>query len=79
MIDKFSGKVACAVMSFGFLGISEDHFPLPWSVVTYNPTLGGYEVNVTEQQLKDAPYSEHEGWDWADPARREKVSHYYGL
>jgi hypothetical protein len=32
-------------------------------------------VNVTEQQLKDAPkYSEHEGWDWADPARRKKVS-----
>jgi PRC-barrel domain len=81
MIDKFSGKVAYAVMSFGgFLGIGEDHYPLPWFVLTYNPTLGGYEVNVTEQQLKDAPkYSEHEGWDWADPARREKVSHYYGL
>jgi PRC-barrel domain len=45
MIDKLSGKVAYAVMSFGgFLGIGEDHYPLPWSVLTYNPTLGGYEV-----------------------------------
>ena len=53
MIDKLSGKVAYAVMSFGgFLGIGEDYYPLPWSILTYNPTLGGYEVNITEQQLK---------------------------
>ena len=78
MIDKFSGKVAYAVMSFG--GLGEDYYPLPWSVLAYNHTLGGYEVNVTEQQLKNAPkYSEREAWDWADPNRREKISHYYGL
>jgi PRC-barrel domain protein len=81
MIDKLSGKVAYAVMSFGgFLGIGEDYYPLPWSVLTYNPSLGGYEVNITEQQLKNAPkYSRHESWDWADRARTEKVSHFYGL
>jgi hypothetical protein len=81
MIDKFSGKVAYAVMSLGgFLGMVEEYYPLPWPALTYNPTLGGYEVNVTEQQLKHAPKcSEHEAWDWADPTRREKVSHYYGL
>ena len=81
MIDKFSGKVAYAVMSFGgFLGMGEDYYPLSWSALTYNSTLGGYEVNVTEQQLKHAPkYSEEEAWGWADPTRREKVSHYYGL
>jgi len=56
MIDKFSGKVAYAVMSFGgFLGIGEDYYPLPWSVLTYDPDLGGYKVNLTEQQLKNAP------------------------
>jgi hypothetical protein len=71
MIDKFSGKVAYAVMSFG--GLGEDYYPLPWSVLAYNHTLGGYEVNVTEQQLKNAPrYSEREAWDWADPNRREE-------
>ena len=53
MIDKISGKVASAVMSFGgFLGIGEDYYPMPWSVLTYNPTLGGYEVEITDQQLK---------------------------
>jgi hypothetical protein len=81
MIDKLSGKVAYAVMSFGgFLGMGEDYYPLPWAVLTYNPSLGGYEANITEPQLKNAPkYSRHESWDWADRARTEKVSHYYGL
>ena len=31
MIDKISGKVAYAVLGFGgFLGIGDDHYPLPW-------------------------------------------------
>ena len=56
MIDKRSGKVAYAVMSFGgFLGIGEDYYPLPWSLLTYNPRLEGYEVNIAEQQLKARP------------------------
>ena len=80
MIDKISGKVAYAVMSFGgFLGIGEDYYPLPWSVLTYNPTLGGYEVEITDQQLKNAPkYSRHETWDWADRQRTQKLTDYYG-
>src|SRR5919201_4760460 len=56
MIDKRTGKVAYAVMSFGgFMGIGEDYYPLPWSLLTYNERLGGYEVNITEDQLKRAP------------------------
>jgi PRC-barrel domain len=81
MIDKISGKVAYAVMSFGgFLGIGEDYYPLPWSLLTYNPKLEGYEVNVSEQQLKGAPkYSQNESWDWNDQARGRKVYDYYGV
>ena len=34
MIDKMSGKVAFAVLSFGgFLGMGEDFYPLPWSTL----------------------------------------------
>ena len=81
MIDKLSGKVAYAVMSFGgFMGIGEDYYPLPWSLLTYNPTLDGYEVNISEQQLKGAPkYSTHENWDWADRSRGQTVHDYYGV
>ena len=81
MIDKLSGKVAYAVMSFGgFLGIGEDYYPLPWPLLTYNPQLEGYEVNVGEEQLKGAPkYSKHESWDWSDRARDKQVYDYYGV
>jgi hypothetical protein len=81
MIDKISGKVAYAVMSFGgFMGIGEDYYPLPWSVLTYNPRLDGYEVNISEQQLNGAPrFGKHESWDWADRARGQKVYDYYGV
>jgi PRC-barrel domain len=80
MIDKLSGKVAYAVMSFGgFMGIGEDYYPLPWSVLTYNERLGGYEVNLTEQQLKGAPhYSQHQSWDWNDRSRTRQLDTYYG-
>jgi hypothetical protein len=71
MIGKQSGKVGYAVMSFGgFMGIGEDYYPLPWSLLTYNPRLEGYEVNITDAQLKGAPkYSTHENWDWGSRAR----------
>jgi hypothetical protein len=81
MIDKLSGKVAYAVMSFGgFMGIGQDYYPLPWSLLTYNPRLEGYEVNISEQQLKGAPkFSKHETWDWSDQARGKQVYDYYGV
>ena len=77
MIGKQSGKVGYAVMSFGgFMGIGEDYYPLPWSLLTYNPRLEGYEVNISEAQLKGAPkYSTHENWDWDN--RTRTVDDYY--
>ncbi len=79
MIDKLSGKVAYAVMSFGgFMGIGEDYYPLPWSLLKYNTRLEGYEVNITEDQLKSAPkYGKHQSWDWSTRSNDEKVYSYY--
>jgi hypothetical protein len=79
MIDKVSGKVTFAVMSFGgFMGIGKDSYPLPWNLLTYNPQLQGYEVNIGEEQLKGAPkYSEHETWDWTEPRRARSVNDYW--
>ena len=43
MIDKKSGRVSYAVLSFGgFLGIGDDHYPLPWQSLKYDTSLGGY-------------------------------------
>ncbi len=45
MIDKMTGKVSYAVLSFGgFLGIGDDHYPLPWQSLKYDTNLGGYRT-----------------------------------
>ena len=41
MVDKRSGQVEYAVMSFGgFLGIGENYYPLPWKALTYDTSHG---------------------------------------
>src|SRR6185312_15508613 len=56
MIDKRSGKVAYAALSFGgFLGMGEEYRALPWSALRYNEQLDAYELNVTDDQLRSAP------------------------
>jgi hypothetical protein len=33
IIDKLSGRVANAVMSFGgFMGLGHSHYPIPWGI-----------------------------------------------
>jgi len=47
MIEKRSGQVAYAVLSFGgFLGIGSDYYPVPWTALTYDTALGGYRTNA---------------------------------
>jgi hypothetical protein len=81
MIDKMSGRVSYAVLSFGgFLGIGDDHYPLPWQSLKYDTNLGGYRTGITETQLKGAPkYSNDNSWNWNDPARARAVNDYYGV
>lgn len=56
MIDKRSGKVAYAMMSFGgFLGIGDDYRAIPWHLLTYNERLDAYELNLSDEQLRAAP------------------------
>jgi hypothetical protein len=71
MVDKVSGKVAYAVMSFGgFLGIGERYHPLPWKTLTYEPRYGGYVVDITREQLERAPSYGASDSPWSDPQLR---------
>ena len=80
MIDKFSGQVAYAVMSFGgFLGIGERYHPLPWRALTYDTGLGGYVVDVTREQLEKAPSFGRDEAPWGDPSYGRGVSGYYAV
>ena len=78
MIDKISGKVAYAVLTFGgFMGFGEDFYPIPWSTLEYDTNLGGYRLDVTKEQLKTAPkYTESTGWNW-NRQNDETVYSYY--
>ena len=56
MIDKYTGQVAYAVMSFGgFLGIGEKYHPLPWKMLNYDTRMGGYVVDLDRDRLDKAP------------------------
>jgi hypothetical protein len=79
MIDKISGKVAYAVVSFGgFLGMGEDYYPMPWPKLDYDTSLGGYRVDITEDQLKGAPkFNRSTDWNWSDRSRDKAVYDYY--
>ena len=80
MVNKRSGQVAYAVLSFGgFLGIGSSYHPLPWNELTYDTSLGGYVVNRTRQQLEGAPsYSASELQSWDDVGYRSRIDDYYG-
>jgi hypothetical protein len=79
MLDKRSGKVAYAVMSFGgFLGLGEEYHPLPWATLKYDTRQGGYVVGLTKAQLEGAPhYQANQPPAW-DRAYETKVHDYYG-
>ncbi|HEY1259406.1 MAG TPA: PRC-barrel domain-containing protein [Stellaceae bacterium] len=79
MIDKRSGKVAYAVMTFGgFLGIGNDYRALPWSVLRYNENLDAYELNLSDDELRGGPATTG---DWSvggvDRDWERKVHSYY--
>jgi hypothetical protein len=80
MIDKLSGKVAYAVMSFGgFLGMGESYHPLPWKVLSYDPQRGGFVVNLDRAKLEGAPsYTESAMPNWGDRSYGNRVDDYYG-
>jgi hypothetical protein len=78
MIDKISGKVAYAVMSFGgFLGMDQDYYPVPWSMLKYDTNLGGYRTAITRETLNKAPkYREDTNWEWNRDNDRRVYDYY---
>lgn len=82
MIDKVSGKVTYAVMGFGgFLGLGEDHYPIPWQKLTYDTDKGGFVTDISPEQLEGAPERTNEWYRDRDWERRTHdhymVPHYW--
>lgn len=81
MIDKQSGQVAYAIMSFGgFLGMGESYHPLPWRTLTYDTRQDGYIVDIDRARLEGAPhYTTRDEPNWSDRAYGQSIDRYYGF
>ena len=68
-------------MSFGgFLGIGNDHHPLPSFTLKYDTRKGGYVVDLSKSQLEGAP-RDPQGTDpgWGSRDYENRLHTYYGV
>ena len=82
-VEKVSGRVVYAIMSFGgFLGMGEKFHPVPWSLLDYDVGWGGFTVPLNPDDLKGAPsYDREELRQLGGPAYRDygdAIFAYYG-
>jgi hypothetical protein len=81
MIEKISGKVVYAVMSFGgFLGLGEEEHTIPWNKLDYDTNLGGYRTDITAEQLSGAPsFYRDQDYGWSDRNRERELHDYWRI
>jgi sporulation protein YlmC with PRC-barrel domain len=74
VIEKVSGRVVYAVMSFGgFLGLGAHLYTVPWEKLHYDTGMGGYHTDITEAELQDAPTLPHD----SDQKREAEFRRYW--
>ena len=80
MVDKVSGRSEYAVMSFGgFLGIGDDHHPIPWDKLSYDTGKGGYVVDLVRDKLTNGPKYRAGEEPAFDRDYDRRVYDYYGV
>jgi len=80
MVDKRTGQVEYAVLQFGgVFGLGSDYYPLPWDVLTYDEDQGGYVVELSKEQLENAPHYAPNEEPRFDSNYRGQISGAYGI
>ena len=78
MVDKYSGRVAYAIMSYGgTLGVGGHLMPLPWSSLTYDVEADGYMLDMSKAELAEAPRFEANSEPEFDEAYRQRILVFY--
>lgn len=83
MVDKYTGRVAYAVMKFGgtvsstFGNLGASLFPLPWPLLEYDEAAGGYILDVTKEDMADAPRFEASAEPEFSPEYRREILLFY--
>ena len=79
MVHKASGRVTHAVLSLGgFLGMGKSFYPVPFSLLQFDPVRDLYVITIDRRLLEGGP-------SWAnnapvfDQAYADRVASYYGV
>lgn len=63
MVDKTTGRIFSAVLRFNHhLAFEPDSYPLPWSLLTYNPRLSGYEIRIADEHSRSTERAGPSRW-----------------
>jgi sporulation protein YlmC with PRC-barrel domain len=81
MIEMHSGRISYAVLSFGgFLGMGDRLFAVPWQALKLDTENKRFTLNVSKEQLKNAPGFDKDHWPtMADPTWAAGVHSFYGV
>ena len=78
MVDKYTGRVAYAVMRFGgMFGFGSSLFPLPWPLLDYDEEQGGYMLEISKEELQEAPRFEETSEPEFSPEYRRRIILFY--
>jgi len=78
-IEKISGDVAYAILSFGgLLGIGARYHPVPWKLLKYDTDKRAYVIPMNKGDLEQAPtIDETELSGWSDELSRDSIYQFY--
>ncbi|WP_293679280.1 PRC-barrel domain-containing protein [uncultured Phenylobacterium sp.] len=78
-IEKVSGNVAYAILSFGgLLGLGAKYHAVPWKALKYDEAQRAYVVPLSKSDLEKAPMiDESELSGWTDEGSREQIRSFY--
>ncbi|MEZ0245977.1 MAG: PRC-barrel domain-containing protein, partial [Methylophilaceae bacterium] len=80
VIDPNTGRVAYAVVSFGgFLSVGEKLFAIPFKALKYNWDENEYVLDVSKEQLEEAPGFDEDNWPTMSEQWNRDVHKYYEL
>ena len=78
-IEKVSGQVAYAILSFGgLLGLGSKCYPVPWKLLKFDEDKRAYVAPITQTDLDNAPAIDASKLSgWTDEHSREQIHSFY--
>jgi sporulation protein YlmC with PRC-barrel domain len=80
MLDVPAGRIGYAVLSYGgVLGLGEKLFAVPWDALTLDTENKRFMLDMSKDQLKNAPGFDKDKWpNMSDQTWAKGVHAYYG-